>query len=60
MARDVDIRGKLLTEPDLSVLFETEDGIQAWLPCDQIAIVHDVECVVVTMPQRMAIAKGIY
>jgi len=58
---DVEIRGKLLVESaQMSVLFKTEDGTEVWLPREQIAIVHDVNCVVVTMPERLAKAKGIY
>jgi hypothetical protein len=61
MSNDVEIRGTLLVDPvRCAVLFRSEDGIEAWLPRDQIAIVHDVEGVVVTMPERLAKAKGIY
>lgn len=61
MSNDVEIRGTILIEPtEMSVLFKTEDGDEVWLPREQIAIVRDVGCVVVTMPERLAKAKGIY
>lgn len=61
MSNDVEIRGTILIEPtEMSILFKTEDGDEVWLPREQIAIVRDVGCVVVTMPERLAKAKGIY
>jgi len=61
MSDDVEIRGELLFESvQLSVLFRTEDGEEVWLPRNQIAIVHDINGVIVTMPERLAKAKGIY
>jgi hypothetical protein len=58
---DVEVRGELLVNNQMSVYLRTADGDEAWLPRDQIAIVYDVGgVVVVTLPKRLAKAKGIY
>jgi len=59
MSRDVDIPGEIVLSSDLAICLRA-NGVEVWLPREQIAIVHDVEGVVVTMPERLAKAKGIY
>ena len=59
MSNDVEIPGEILLESETVVLFRAE-GCEVYLPRDQIAIVHDTVGVIVTMPERLAKAKGIY
>ena len=57
---DIEVRGELLQDSGAAVFFRSEDGVEAWLPRDQVAVVHDVSGVVLTMPEKLAKTKGIY
>ena len=56
----VDIEGEILDETDEAILFATEmcdDG--AWLPKKAIKISRPGRLEIVSMPERMAVNKGL-
>ena len=58
---DIELKGAIVKYLDNSVIFlDFETGLEIDLPRDQIAIVEDVAGELVTMPIKLAIAKGVY
>jgi len=63
MAADVELKGRIVKIGGFTgdSLFEDEDGLQAWLPKDQIAVVHQADGTVkVTLPEWLAKKKGFF
>lgn len=61
ISEDIEIRGRIIEDRELSILFEEEGGLglREWLPKSQIAVVHDVGGrVMVTMPWWLARGKN--
>lgn len=63
MAEDLELRGRIIEDRELSILFQQEGGygVREFLPKSQIAVVHDVGGrVTVTVPLWLAKQKGLY
>jgi hypothetical protein len=63
MAEDMELRGRIIEDRELSILFQQEGGhgVREFLPKSQIAVVHDVGGrVKVTVPLWLAKQKGLY
>ncbi|MBW2135761.1 MAG: hypothetical protein JRG72_11155 [Deltaproteobacteria bacterium] len=55
---DLELKGKILKETDMAVLFSDGIACQVWLPKSQIAIIREIEGVTVVVPEWLAEAKG--
>jgi hypothetical protein len=63
MTDDIEVRGRIIEDRELSILFQEGGGygIREFLPESQIAVVHQADgSVKVTLPQWMAKMKGFY
>lgn len=57
---DVECKGVVVRRYDYSVVFrDSETGKEVRLPREEIAIVQDVDGDIVTLPKKLALAKGL-
>jgi len=56
---DLELKGKILKETDMAVLFSNGIACRVWLPKSQIAIIREIEGVTVVIPEWLAESKGI-